>query len=472
MSTLLGDPVKTPSTGFDAAGRRVLVVCALGGFTTLLDNSVLTVALPALRQSLHADPTQIQWLVAGYSLAFGLALVPGGRLGDVHGRKPFFLAGIAAFTVGAAIAGAAPSAGALVAARLLQGLGAGLVNSQMIGTMQDTFTGHARTRALGLYAVTGGAAAGLGPPLGGAVIAAVGPEVGWRLVLFLAVPVGLVTLFLAGRHLPSTRKEGAPDLDLVGLLLMGGLTLALMIPFVQPSQSLLFWLPVVAVLAVAFLRWQGHYARSGRRPLIPPALGKSLPYVAGTVAAMGYFGSGLAYSLVLVMFLQEELHLSALGATFVTLPGALAMVITSSLAWRVARRFGRHTISAGLALTAGFALVSGLIALAAPREHLPVLLALAATGQNAAAGLVIAPLQAEVLRHASPEAAGVAGAILQMSQRIAAAICISAVSGIYLNGGDLAFFHAVLTCAAVATFALLVSLRGVIYGIPTKNVAN
>ncbi|WP_248958959.1 MFS transporter [Sphaerisporangium perillae] len=78
------------TTGFDAAGRRVLVVCALGGFTTLLDNSVLNIAIPALRGSLHADATQLQWMVAGYSLAFGLALIPGGRLGDVRGASRFF----------------------------------------------------------------------------------------------------------------------------------------------------------------------------------------------------------------------------------------------------------------------------------------------------------------------------------------------------------------------------------------------
>jgi MFS family permease len=458
------------TTDFDAAGRRVLVVCALGGFTTLLDNSVLNVAIPALRGSLRADATQVQWMVAGYSLAFGLALIPGGRLGDVRGRKPFFLAGMAIFTVGAALAGSSPHPWALVAARLLQGLGGGLVNSQMIGTMQDTFTGYARTRALGLYAVTGGVAGGLGPPLGGAVIAAVGPDAGWRLILLLAVPCGVVTLALAARHLPPARaRTGSPDLDVAGLLLMGGLTLSLMLPFVQPSTGTagLLWLPVVGALTVSFFLWQRHYARSGRRPLVPPALARSAPFAAGTVVAMGYFGSGLAFSLVLVMFLQEGLGLSALAAAVVTLPSALSMVVSSALAWRAARRFGRYAVSVGLALSAGFMLASGLVGLLASRSHLPVLLALCGMCASAASGLVISPLQASVLQHAPAEAAGVAGSILQMSQRIAAAVCISAVSGIYLHGSSagasgyrLAYWHAVLTCAGVAAFALLVSLLG------------
>ncbi|MEU7858548.1 MFS transporter [Nonomuraea sp. NPDC049141] len=453
---------------FDPAGRRVMVVCAAGGFTTLLDQSVLNIAIPALRDSLHADVTQVQWMVAGYSLAFGLALVPGGRLGDIRGRKPFFLAGVAIFTLGAALAGSSPHPWALVAARLLQGLGGGLVNSQMIGTIQDVFTGHARTRALGLYAVTGGVAGGLGPPLGGAVIAVAGPGVGWRLVLLLAVPFGLVTLMLAARHLPPARgRVGSPDLDVVGLLLMGGLTVAMMLPFVQPSAGSAWglWAAMVSVPAGAFVWWQRRYARSGRRPLVHPALMRSLPFASGAVTAMGYFGSGLASSLVLVMFLQEGLGLSAIAAAAVTLPSAAAMAASSALAWRVARRFGRHTVSAGLALSACAMVASGLVGLLAPRAGQPLLLGVCAMCAGAASGLVIAPLQASVLQHAPPEAAGVAGGILQMAQRISAAICISAVSGVYLNAAEPggygpAYLHATLACAGVAASAMIVSLLG------------
>jgi hypothetical protein len=264
------------------------------------------------------------------------------------------------------------------------------------------FTGHARTRALGLYAVTGGVAGGLGPPLGGAVIASAGPDVGWRLVFLLTVLFGVLTLALAARHLPPTRtRVGAPALDLIGLLLMGGLTLALMLPFIQPSSSAarLLWLPVVCVLAVSFLLWQHHCARSGRRPLMHPALMRSIPFASGTVVAMEYFGSGLASSLVLTMFLQEGLGLSALAAAAVTLPAAVTMAASSGMAWRAARRFGRYVVSAGLALSACSMLASGLVALLAPRAHLPVLLALCGMCASAASGLVISPLQASVLQH-------------------------------------------------------------------------
>ncbi|TLQ46152.1 MFS transporter [Streptomyces marianii] len=152
--------------------RAVLVACATAGFTTLLDNSALNVALPSLRLSLAADVHQMQWIAAGYSLMFALALVPGGRLGDAHGRKPYFVAGMAVFVVGGILAAVSSDAWLLVACRLVQGAGAGLINGQMIGIIQDSFTGTARARALGVYAAAASTAAALGPALGGALIAA------------------------------------------------------------------------------------------------------------------------------------------------------------------------------------------------------------------------------------------------------------------------------------------------------------
>jgi MFS family permease len=181
--------------------RALLAACAAAGFTTLLDNSALNVALPSLRLSLAADVHQMQWIAAGYSLMFALTLVPGGRLGDAHGRKPYFLAGMAVFVFGGLLAAASPDAWLLVACRLMQGAGAGLVNGQMIGIIQDSFTGPARARALGVYAAAASIAAALGPVLGGALIAIAGPDLGWRLVLVLAAPFGTTALVLAARCL-------------------------------------------------------------------------------------------------------------------------------------------------------------------------------------------------------------------------------------------------------------------------------
>ncbi|WP_051838783.1 MFS transporter, partial [Streptomyces sp. NRRL WC-3742] len=467
VSTAAASEAAGEKQRFDPAGRRVLLVCVAGGFTTLLDQSVLNTSIPALRESLHAQPAHLQWIVAGYSLAFGLALIPGGRLGDVKGRKWFFVSGLALFTLVSLVSATATDPAVLIAARLLQGAGAGLVNSQMIGTLQDVFDGQQRARALGMYAVTGGLAFALGPPIGGAVIAAAGPELGWRLTFLLNLPFGLATLALAVRHLPRPKPAARhADLDILGLLLVAALTLALMLPFVQPP-GWAGWLGFAAaalVLLAALARWQRHYARTGGHPLIHPALTRSAPYALGTATAMAQFGSSLAASLVLTMFLQDGLGLSPMGAALVALPSAVAMGTASALAWRVVQRFGRRTVTYGMAGSALAVLTSGLLAHWAPAAYLPWLLALLQLLGGASTGVMMSTNQAYVLRHAPAEAAGVSGAILQMSQRIAAAVTVSALSGIYLRqtttGGThrTAYLTTALICATIAALAILTSL--------------
>lgn len=468
MSAATGSiPEQPGKQRFDAAGRRVLLVCVAGGFTTLIDQSVLNTSIPALRETLHAQPAHLQWIVAGYSLAFGLALIPGGRLGDVKGRKWFFVTGLALFTLVSLVSATATDPEVLIAARLLQGVGAGLVNSQMIGTLQDVFDGQLRARALGMYAVTGSLAFALGPPIGGLVLAAAGPGLGWRLTFLLNVPFGLATLLLAVRHLPKPRPATRhADLDLLGLLLVGALTLVLMLPFVQPpgwAGWLAFGVGALALLG-SLVGWQRRYARTGGHPLIHPALTRSAPYALGTATAMAQFGSSLAASLVLTMFLQDGLGLSPMGAALVSLPSALAMAIASALAWRVVQRLGRRTVTLGMIGSALAMLLSGAVAHWAPAAVLPWLLALLQLLSGASVGLMGSTNQAYVLRHAPAEAAGVSGAILQMAQRIAAAVAVSALSGVYLRetagggGHRSAYLAASLVCAAVAGLAVLASV--------------
>ncbi|MEU8927690.1 MFS transporter [Kitasatospora sp. NPDC048545] len=464
MSAADGPPAKER---FDAAGRRVLLVCVAGGFTTLLDQSVLNTSIPALRGTLHAGPADLQWIVAGYSLAFGLALIPGGRLGDVKGRKWFFVAGLALFTLVGLVSATATEPGVLIAARLVQGAGAGLVNSQMIGTLQDVFDGQLRARALGMYAVTGGLAFALGPPIGGAVLAAAGPGLGWRLTFLLNLPFGLATLALAVRHLPRPRPSARQaNLDPVGLLLVGALTLVLMLPFVRPPGRAGWSAFAAAALLLlgALVWWQRRYARAGGQPLIHPALTRSAPFALGTVTAMAQFGSSLAASLVLTMFLQDGLGLSPMGAALVALPSAVAMGVASALAWRVVQRFGRRTVTVGMTGSALTMLAAGLVAHWASAAVLPWLLALLQLLGGASIGLMASTNQAYVLRHAPAEAAGVSGAILQMAQRIAAAVAVSALSGVYLRetagggGHRSAYLAASTVCAAVAALAVLASV--------------
>ncbi|WP_199844640.1 MFS transporter [Streptomyces sp. DSM 15324] len=454
--------------GEDRAARRVLTVCLAAGATTLLDQSVLNIAVPALRQSLSAGATDVQWIVSGYSLAFGIALVPGGSLGDARGRRHLFLLGLAAFVVCGVIAATGTRPGTVVVARLAQGAGAGLVNSQVIGTLQDVFRGVDRARALGLYAVTGGVAAALGPALGGALVALCGPDPGWRLCLLLSTPCGMLTWWLAARRLPPPRRLAAPGRpDLWGLVCVAALTLSLMLPFIRTpggGPAVVLWTAAALAAAGALVLGQWWRVRRGRVPLVHPSLVRSAPYALGTVVAMAQFGSSMAAGLVLTLFLQSGLGLSALTTAAVTLPSAVAMGVSSAVAWRVVRRIGTHTVTAGLALGIVALLGGALAATRLPDAALPVALAVVQLGSGVAGGLAVSPNQARVLQHAPAEAAGVAGGILQMAQRIAAAVCLSAVSGIYLRGSTgaegaprTAFAVASLVCAGLLGAGLVLS---------------
>ncbi|MCX5373968.1 MFS transporter [Streptomyces sp. NBC_00103] len=455
--------------GDDRAARRVLTVCLAAGATTLLDQSVLNIAVPALRQSLSAGATDVQWIVSGYSLAFGLALVPGGSLGDVRGRKHLFLVGLSTFVLCGLVAATGTHPATVVVARLVQGAGAGLVNSQVIGTLQDVFHGLDRARALGLYAVTGGVAAALGPALGGALVALCGPGTGWRLCLLLSAPCGAVTLWLAARRLPPPRRVAAPGRpDLWGLLCVAALTLSLMLPFIRTPDgagAVALWGAAALVAAGALVLGQWWRVRRGRVPLVHPSLIRSAPYTLGTLVAMANFGASLAAGLVLTLFLQSGLGLSALTTAAVTLPSAVAMGVSSAVAWRVVRRIGARTVTLGLSVGVLALLGGALAAVTLPLAALPLVLAAVQVASGAGAGLTVSPNQARVLQHAPAEAAGVAGGILQMTQRIAAAVCLSAVSGIYLRGASpaegvprTAFAVASVVCAGLLAAALPLSL--------------
>ena len=181
---------------------RALAVTLLVGFMSLLDVTIVNVAVPSIQRGLGASSAQIQWIVSGYALTFGLTLVAGGRLGDVVGRRRMFLVGLVAFTLTSAAAGLAPDARLLVVARLLQGAAAGLLTPQNTGLIQQLFTGAERGRAFGVFGTTVGLSAATGPILGGLILAAFGQDDGWRYVFFVNVPIGVVAMVLAMRLLP------------------------------------------------------------------------------------------------------------------------------------------------------------------------------------------------------------------------------------------------------------------------------
>src|SRR3954470_5224024 len=241
---------------------RALAVCLVGGFMVLLDVSIVNVALPSIREGLQASESELQWVVSGYALTFGLLLVPAGRVGDVRGRRTMFVTALALFTLASLACGLAPSSLFLVIARLAQGLAGGLLTPQISALIQQLFRGRERGTAFGLFGTVVGISTAVGPLLGGALIAAFGADDGWRWVFFIHLRIGLVAMPLAWRLLPEPDRgeRHRHDYDPLGVALLGAGIVVLLLPLVQEQQwkggAKWLLIPAAVVLLGLFVLWE------------------------------------------------------------------------------------------------------------------------------------------------------------------------------------------------------------------------
>jgi EmrB/QacA subfamily drug resistance transporter len=420
---------------------KALVICLLGGGIVLLDVSIVNVALQSISKGLPgATPEAVQWILSGYALAFGLLLVPGGRLGDASGRRRMFVIGVALFTVASALCGFAPNGIVLVIARLVQGLAGGLLTPQVTALIQQLFRGKERGTAFGLFGATVGIATAIGPLIGGLLITAFGTENGWRFVFFVNLPVGLVTILLAFRYLPAATSGGKNgkkhDFDPVGILLLGATVVALLLPFVQSQQwksNAKWWLIVVAVvLAVAFVLWERRYQRT-KEPVIDLALFRRRSFSLGVGLATLYFAGFTPLFFVLTLALQSGLHYSALLAGVSSVAFAVGSGVASTVGGRVVHKFGRQLIVVGTILV--LIGLGGVVWVVANHFEpdlgwwLVVPLLVAGIGS----GLTISPNQTLTLSEVPVEQGGSAGGLIQVGARVGSAIGIAAVGSVFYS---------------------------------------
>ncbi|MBW8483343.1 MFS transporter [Actinomadura parmotrematis] len=410
---------------------RALAVCLVAAFMTLLDVSIVNVALPSIREGLDASESSLEWILSGYALTFGLVLVPAGRLGDARSRRAVFMSGLALFTASSAVAGFAPTIGWLVGARLVQGVAGGIINPQIAGLIQQLFRGAERGRAFGALGSVIGVATAVGPLLGGLLIELAGPDAGWRWIFFVNVPVGLAALPLARRLLPAPVRGERQGMDSLGVLLLGAGVLALMLPFVQERQwhgAAKWWLvPLGLLLLAAFVAWE----RRGRSPLVNLALFRLRSYALGATIALLYFAGFTSIFFIFTLYLQNGLHYSALGAGLAITPFALGSGVASAVGGRLVSRFGRPLVAAGLVLV----LVGLAGAWTAVELHagsgvawltaVPLLVA------GIGSGLVISPNQTITLSEVDFTEGGSAAGVLQTGQRVGTAIGIAAVGAVF-----------------------------------------
>ncbi|WP_327036060.1 MFS transporter [Micromonospora ureilytica] len=442
----------------------------VAAFMTLLDVSIVNVAVPSIDRALHASPSDLQWILSGYALTFGLALVPAGRFGDARGRRNAFVFGIALFTITSALAGLATTPTWLVITRLLQGAAAGIVNPQVIGLIQQLFRGPERARPFGLLGATIGISTAVGPLLGGLLIAIGGQEHGWRWVFFVNVPVGVLAVILGWRLLPG-RPAGQPGwrrLDPVGVLLLGIGVVLVLLPLVQEQQWRTPWkwalIPAGLAVLVAFGLWERRYARH-HQPLFDLRLFSLQSYTLGSILALVYFGGFTAIFFIFTLFLQMGLDYSALVAGLAITPFALGSAAAAVLGGRIVNRFGRPLVAIGL-LTVVVGLAATVIALhLAPDAPAPWVAAGPLLVAGIGSGLVIAPNQTITLSEVPVDQAGSGAGMLQTGQRIGAAAGIAAVGSVFFSSladsrGDWtgAFERSLMLATGIIALALIAAL--------------
>ena len=412
-----------PEAGPEPDPRRwlALITCCSALFMTLLDVSVTNVALPSIGRATDATVSQLQWVVSGYTLAFGLVPVLAGRLGDDHGRRLMFQVGVATFAATSALAGLAPSAEVLIAARVLQGLSGGLINPQVSGLVQQLFGSDERGRAFGVLGTTVGVGTALGPVVGGALIALGGPHLGSRLVFFVNVPLSIAVIVLARRLLPADRREAQHRLDIAGAAILGAATLCILFAAVEydavrDARLALLGLPA-ALLLVGFFRRERRLTDARRDPLVDLQLFRSESYASGVLFALAFFPAMAGLPLVLAIYFQDGLGYTALQSGLGVTAYALGSAIAAPLAGRVVTRIGRPLLLLGLV---SFAV--GALGLALLAGHGAVALSPALFVMGAGSGSIITPNQALTLMHVDPVAGSTAGGVLQTAQRIGLAI--------------------------------------------------
>lgn len=445
----------------------------LVGFMSLLDVTIVNVAVPSIQQGLHASAASVQWIVSGYALTFGLTLVAGGRLGDVVGRRRMFLVGLVLFTLTSAAAGVAPNEHLLVVARLLQGAAAGLLTPQNSGLIQQLFSGEERGRAFGLFGTTVGVSSAVGPILGGLIIAGFGQSDGWRWVFFVNVPIGVLGMVLAMRWLPKAGpREGTvrSQIDVVGSLLLGIAVLAVLLPIVEamanPATPLWLVVLIAPLAAWAFVRWERRLVKRNGAPLLDVRLFSQAPgYASGIVLGTAYFCGFSGIWLVLALYLQDGLGFTPLQSGLAVTPFAIGSAMASIAAGRVINRLGRRVTVFGVSLVVlGFVTLAVVVPLTSPSHPaLWMLVPLFVAGVGG--GSTISPNITMTLSAVPPRMGGAAGGALQTGQRIGSAIGAAVLTAAFRlassSGASLgaAVSISFVTALVFAVVALVMAVR-------------
>jgi len=434
------------------------IVTSVALFMGSLDNLVVTMALPAIKSHLHASLSSLEWTVNAYTLTFAVLLLPGATLGDRFGRKKVFIVGLSIFTVASALAALSSTAGELVAARALQGVGGAIVTPLTLTLLSVAVPPARRGLALGAWGAIAGLAIAVGPVVGGAIV----EGASWSWIFWLNVPIGVVLLPVAGRLLKESHGPAA-RLDAVGTGLATAGLFAVVLGLVKAndwgwgSTSIVGLFVVGAVLLAAFVRYELRTSD----PVLPLRLFRNRGFTASNVASLFMFFGMFGAIFLLAQYLQVAHHYSPLSAGVRTLPWTAMPIFIAPIAGLLSDRIGgRRIVATGLFLQAvGLYWLASVATPTVPYLHMVPGLAISGFGM----ALFFAPVANLVLSSVRHEEQGIASGAHNAIRELGGVFGVAILASVFAHSGGYqnpqAFVDGVVP--AVKLGALIVALGGV-----------
>ncbi|HET9091968.1 MAG TPA: MFS transporter [Acidimicrobiales bacterium] len=428
----MGAPT-TPERARPHGGSRhapdwlVLTLACVAQFMVVLDVSIVNVALPAMKTSLGFSESGLQWVLNAYTLTFAGFLLLGGRTADLFGRRKIFLVGLGVFTAASLLGGLAESQAWLIGARAVQGIGGAILSPATLTILTTTFTDpKRRSRAMGVWSAVAGAGGAAGALLGGILT----QELSWRWILFINIPIGIVTMLLGRAYLQESRAMGErPSLDLPGAVLVTAGLSTLVLGVVRTtsvgwaSWQTLLTLAVAALLVAGFLLYEAKVAKS---PLMPLAMFRRRPIWSANLTMFLLSGALFAMWFFVSLYLQQVRGYTPIGTGFAFLPQAVAIVVGAQLSSRILVAVGpRPLLVLGALSSAGGLYWLGQVGLSTgywSGFFVPSVLV------TFGLGLSFTPLAYSATAGVRPEQAGLASGLVNTSRQIGGAIGLAALA--------------------------------------------
>lgn len=435
MTAVVADAAQAAASLGPGQRRAALGTLIIAFVVDVLDGTIVNVAVPAIRSDLHASALAVQWIVAGYALAFGMLLISGGRLGDLYGYRRLFLTGIIGFSLSSVACGLADDALHLVLARIAQGATAALMAPQVLALIQLLYGPSERVGVLGMFGLLGGVSAILGPIVGGALIDANIGGLGWRPIFFINAPLGVAGVIAALKFLPGGRSAHPLRMDWTG----NGLVIATLFALIFPlaiGRDLGWPLWCVALLvATGPLGWMtlryltARTAQDGTA-LLDPALFRQRSFGLGVIASLVFAVATAGLLLTMMLVLQIGLGMDPLAAGVAHIPFAIGAGLGVGFIGRgLVPRLGRNVLVLGaLCMMAGIGLLVPVFAWGGPMLPLAVALLLAGLGM----GMLAGPLTPIALARIDKAHAGAAGGVLKAVQQLGSAIGAAGIGALFL----------------------------------------